>query len=364
MDKNQIFKDRLLRSRIVVDKQRDETDIRLFYHEFSCRHGINELPLLICGTLQRKTCLEKDKASNYMLFLDTTDLGCYLGMHFAHLNGIFSDYIRGLIFQIIAEQAFVLGKYLAASFAIEKYREQPQISFSQIYTGRHEEIEQIKFAQLAFVLGHEGFHYYLTSDAGAFEKAIALEKKLFRYLAANFSEHVHKSNYFESLCTDRKIGLLEECSCDNISALSALKFMSRRYTGKEIEWSRIILNLIECQYILEWIKKFAHTVLAGGIMPVLNMEDFLVRSLNLEIVLLENIKSQSGDNGISDFFDYSKGAEICFDEEIEGIFKEIFKEIAMDIRKIINGNYEVSLQERKSIFETLVAAIHGLTVRS
>lgn len=354
MNKNEICKDKLLRSRIIVDKQQDETKIRLFYNEFSCQHGINELPLLICSTLQRKTCLVKDRHSNCVLFLDTTDLECYLDMYFANLNGIFSDYIRGLIYQIIAEQAFILGQYSVALFAIEKCFEHPQINLSQIYNDKDEEIEQIKFVQLAFILGHDGFHYYLTSDAMIFEKVITLEKKLLRYLASNFSERIDKRNYSDYFCVGMNIELLEECSCDNIGALSALDFMSKRNMGKEIEYARIILNLIECQYILEWIKKFVNTILVGGRTSTLKIEEFLVRSLSLESVLLENIKSQLGDNGISDFFDFSKSAEIRLNEEIEKIFKEIWNKNAMDIRKIVNGNNQISLQERTYIFEKLM----------
>jgi hypothetical protein len=301
-----------------------------YYKSILEHFEIDDLSILICNTLQRRTSITKYNRE-YILVFDN-----YVLELFSIFNQLVFDcaderYIEALYYRILSEAYFVCEKYnLSLRFNYKYVLIMKSLPLLEIREISKSSEPKLSYIQQAFILSHEVVHYLFDTNNNAKENYMGTTKTVIK----NISKYERFSQIYNSLTEN----YLEEYACDHIAVYLALDvaLKENQYTLENGVTS--IMSSMYYQYILKCLDFFVSNNLI-----VEETEKFLFRMTIAELAIRNYIKSEFGNVDAS----VEKTFETSHEKFVTYLLPQLEKLLKNEISNI--SHYEISSYTSKQI---------------
>ncbi|WP_320968017.1 hypothetical protein [Hungatella hathewayi] len=252
---------------------RDNVD--LYYNDLCKTYGIEELNLIVCNTVQKKNSFSLTKQIPFLV------LDNYIVELFSILNEAFfkhkdDGYIRSIFSKILQEDYFIQGDYntslIYLAFCKHWGKEEKLIS----------NLNDMCYVQQAFILCHEAIHYLFYKEKDIkIEQLADVRKAVNRLVDNNFTKD------FPILSDE----FIEECSCDNLAAISAIDIGLNYFHYPAIDCAVSIILALCHQYIIFYL-----SCMSSDRLDHINLREFALRSTYLRMVITHIVEIMDKDS--------------------------------------------------------------------
>lgn len=341
------FYDRILSSRIKIGKPFAEESTRRFYNDLVERYEIKDLPLILCNTLQRRTCLSYVNDKPYLIF-DTAVIDLFHLLHNASVIGMSEEIIKIVFFLTSSEQYFVNGQYALALQFAAKYLNEIEEMLNALDVDIEKDAPAPLFIQQSFLLTHELIHYLLSIDFNRYIRVIkakqGLLKRIFSY-AQQESDVKLGGSFIEAINNKT---LIEECACDSIGAISAIDIGVKLKKQSESGAASSIIDALNYQFILSCIENFNGQI--NGKINFDELNQFNFRSLHLKAFMSRYLCDEFGSDS-ADKFEVSVQKSDYFINNTIQMIARLYKDESFSLQEYFDNGDSISLEVRKQLLQ-------------
>ena len=334
-------------SRIILGEPFAEDSTRMFYRDLAEQYGIQELPLVMCNSLQRKTCLSYVNGISYLIF-DTSVTEIFHLLHKAVAGGSKDEFLKTVFYLVSSEQYFAEGQYALALQFAAKYLNSIENAIDVMAFEEDKDYPSPLFIQQAFLLSHEVYHYWLSLDNDRYKRATNAKQKMFgniyNYAQKELGLLLGKS--FADAITNRT--LIEECICDSMGALSAIDIGFKLKKQNGVQTAIAIIESLNCQFILSCIQSFNEQI--NRKISFSEMNEFNFRLLHLKTFLSRTLREDFGDVGADEFEDAMMHSDNFINNTIQRI-GEMYSDESLALKYHFDSGDSVSIDVREQLLK-------------
>lgn len=337
----------ILSSRIIRGKPLAEKNTKQFYNDFISHNEIMGLPLVMCNTLQKRTCLSYVNGQPYLVF-DTAVIEIFHSLHKAMILGCSDEFIRVVFYSMSSEQYFIEGQYALALQFAAKYLNEIEYVFDVISSDVEKDAPAPLFIQQVFLLSHEVFHYWLSLDQSRYKRAMDAKNKLLSNIflyAQRGSESLLGESFKEALDNQ---ALIEECVCDSMGAISAIDIGVKIRKQREAQAAAAIIEALNYQFILSCIESFNGQITTKISFSELNAFNF--RLLHLKSYISRFLREDFGTASADEFERATQQSDYFINHTIQCIAK-LYADESLALQGHFNDGDSISMDVRKQMLE-------------
>ena len=344
---NHIVHEKILSSRIILGEPFAEKSTHDFYKDLAEQYGIQELTLIMCNSLQRKTCLSYFNEIFYLI-LDTSVTEIFYLLNKAKAYGRKNDFLKTVFYLVSSEQYFAEGQYALALQFAAKYLNTIETIIDIMTFEDDKDYPSPLFIQQAFLLSHEVYHYWLSLDNNRYEQVKNAKQKML----GNIHNYAQKENEpllgksFADAITNKV--LIEECICDSMGALSAIDIGVKIKKQSEVQAAIAIIESLNYQFILSCIQRFNEQI--NRKINFSEMNEFNIRLLHLKIILSKILRKDYCVADIDKFEDAMKHNDYIINNTIQKI-AEMYSEESLDLKYYFGSGDSVSVETREQLLK-------------
>lgn len=338
----------ILASRTISGEPLAESSTREFYKYLVSQYGISELPLIMCNSLEKKTCLTYRNGKSYLVF-DTSTIELFHMLNVAMESPFPDDYLKAIFYLFSSEQYFLNGRYsLALQFAA-KYLNVLDVVMKCMKYEIDNRNDDLLFIQQAFLLSHEVYHYWLSLDIDRYNLAIRKKSNLLNNIYV-YAQQILESELGEFF--KKAIGnsvFVEECLCDSMGAISAINIGSVLKQQDESKAASSIIKAVGFQFILSCIESFNEQI--NSEIKHSDLSEFNIRMLQLKAFLSKLLRNDYGSD-VSDIFENSiESIDLFISHAIDYLGKLYSKESLALKAFFYDDDTKVDLELRKQLLK-------------
>lgn len=341
------FYDSILSSRIKIGKPFAEESTHRFYNDLVERYEIKDLPLVLCNTLQRRTCLSYVNDKPYLIF-DTAVIDLFHLFYNAAVLGKSEEFIRLIFLLTSSEQYFADGQYALALQFSAKYLNELEKTLCVLNVDIEKDAPAPLFIQQAFLLTHELIHYLLSIDLNKYVRVIEAKQGLLKHI---FSYAQQKSDvklgesFIEAINNKT---LIEECACDSIGAISAIDIGIKLKKHSESGAALSIINALNYQFILSCIENFNDQINRKINFDDLNQFNF--RLLHLKAFMSRYLHDEFGPGSAHKFDSAVQKSDYFINNSIQ-IIAKLYRDESLSLQEHFDRGDSISLEVRKQLLQ-------------